>query len=201
MKKTTLQIKDVKLNEANPRYIRGHKLEKLKKSLKEFPEMLGVRPIVVDEDNVVLGGNMRVRALLDLGHKEVEAYQVSGWSESQKREFLIKDNANFGEWDWDILANTWDQNLLSDWGLNVDFGIQDQFDLDELEPSEEESDGGEEGHRLTDDEYSSWDIILRYDNKLKLIEALNLAKELHGIDKTEDALMIITLKYLEDARK
>lgn len=106
-------------NPSNPRIIRDEKYEKLKSSLKEFPEMLEARPIVVDEKMIVLGGNMRLKALTELGVKEVKVMQVFGWSEDQKNQFVIKDNNSFGEWDWDILANEWDSKRLEEWGLDV----------------------------------------------------------------------------------
>ena len=118
------KIKQVKIstvipNEDNPRYIRDEKFEQLVKSIKDFPEMLTARPIVVDENMVVLGGNMRLKACISAGLKTVPIMQMVGWSELQKREFIIKDNVGFGEWDWDILANTYDQELLLDWGLEL----------------------------------------------------------------------------------
>lgn len=113
-----LKIKDLILSDKNPRNIHADKLELLKKSIQEFPEMLNIRPVVVDEKNVVLGGNMRVRAMKELGHKVIQAIIVKDLTEEQKKEFIIKDNVGFGEWDWDILANEWDADLLEEWGLD-----------------------------------------------------------------------------------
>lgn len=108
----------LKTNPNNPRAIRKDQLEKLVKSLREFPEMLEARPIVVNPDYVVLGGNMRLKAAVQAGLKEVPVY-VASWDEAKNKEFIIKDNLAFGEWDWDMLANEWEPDELNDWGLEV----------------------------------------------------------------------------------
>jgi hypothetical protein len=114
-----VKINKVKSNPGNPRVIRDDKFSKLKKSLEEFPEMLELRPIVVDENNVILGGNMRYRACQDLKLKEVYIIKANDLTEKQKKEFVIKDNVGFGEWDWDILGNEWQTNELEEWGMDV----------------------------------------------------------------------------------
>ena len=114
-----VNISEVKLNPKNPRVIKDYKFEKLVKSIKDFPEMLKLRPIVVNENNIILGGNMRYRASVDAGLQEVYIVQANNLSEKQQEEFVIKDNSSFGEWDWDILANEWDIKELSDWGLDL----------------------------------------------------------------------------------
>jgi DNA modification methylase len=114
-----LNIKEIKLNDHNPRDITPEMFEKLKKSIQEFPQMLETRPLVIDENNVVLGGNMRLRALADLGYEEIPVQKVEGWSEEQKKEFIVKDNVSYGVWDWELLANSWDAEQLGDWGLEV----------------------------------------------------------------------------------
>jgi ParB-like chromosome segregation protein Spo0J len=113
-------ISKIKSNPDNPRIIKDDKFKQLVKSIKDFPQMLELRPIVVDSDMVVLGGNMRLKACLEAGLKEVDILIADQLSEDQKKEFIIKDNVGFGEWDWDILANEWDNELLSEWGLEVD---------------------------------------------------------------------------------
>lgn len=117
IKKVNISV--IKPNEENPRFITDAKFKKLVKSIKEFPEMLETRPLVVDEDMVVLGGNMRLKALKSAGVFEVPVHQVKGWTEEQKKEFIIKDNLGYGEWDWDIVANNWDLDKLNDWGLDL----------------------------------------------------------------------------------
>jgi|14BtaG_2_1085337.scaffolds.fasta_scaffold115056_2 hypothetical protein len=138
MKTEKVAIGKVHLAPHNPRVIKNDKFRKLVSSIKEFPEMLKVRPIVVDEENMVLGGNMRLRACLEAGLKEVYIIKASEFTEEQKQEFIIKDNSSFGEWDWDLLANQWDINDLSDWGINIpasyfDEDVEPEFDMDELD--------------------------------------------------------------------
>ena len=119
MKIQTVPISSIYPNKENPRIVNKAKFEKLKKSIKEFPEMLQLRPIIVNESYIVLGGNMRYKALVELGYKEVPIIKAEDRTERQAQEFIIKDNLSFGDWDFDILANTWDSVELEDWGLNV----------------------------------------------------------------------------------
>jgi hypothetical protein len=112
-----VNISQIKKNPSNPRTIKDDKFKKLTQSIKELPQMLFLRPIVVNDDMVVLGGNMRLKACKEAGLKEVPVIKARDLTEDQQREFIIKDNVGFGEWDWDILANEWDIDLLSDWGL------------------------------------------------------------------------------------
>jgi len=133
--KQKININKIKGNPSNPRIIKDEKFKKLVKSINGFPEMLEKRPIVVDEDMMVLGGNMRWKACKDAGLKEVWIDVAEGWTQEQKDEFIIKDNANFGEWDWDILANEWDNAELNEWGLDVwnpeDIDLEQFFENDE----------------------------------------------------------------------
>jgi hypothetical protein len=137
MQVTKVKINSIKTNPKNPRLIKDDKFKKLVNSIKEFPQMLELRPIVVDENNIILGGNMRHKACIEAGLKEVYIVQAKDLTELQKDEFIVKDNVGFGEWDWDILANEWDSELLNDWGLfvpemttEVDYSILDDEDLD-----------------------------------------------------------------------
>ena len=131
--KKLVNIAEVKENPSNPRFIKDSKFKKLVKSIKAFPEMLEKRPIVVDEDMVVLGGNMRLKACKSAGLFEVWVDIAEGWSQEQKDEFIIKDNVGFGDWDWDILANEWDVEALDDWGLD----LPPMFDDPEPEATED----------------------------------------------------------------
>jgi hypothetical protein len=130
-----VSISSIKENDANPRFINKHKFQKLVNSVKEFPEMLSLRPIVVDKDNIILGGNMRYKACKEIGLKEVYIIQADDLDEKKAKEFIIKDNVGFGEWDWDVLANDWDTDLLEDWGLdlNIDNAIDDLEEDDDIE--------------------------------------------------------------------
>ena len=114
-----VDIKTVKKNPNNPRIIKDDKFIKLVKSIKEFPKMLEIRPIVVNADMVVLGGNMRLKACKEAGLKEVPIIKASDLTEDEQRQFIIKDNVSGGEWDWEMLANEWDSEQLEEWGLDV----------------------------------------------------------------------------------
>ena len=114
-----VKINSIQSNLKNPRFIKAKKFKKLVKSIKEFPEMLELRPIVIDENNLILGGNMRHRACIKAGLKEVPVKIAKGLTVKQKQEFIIKDNVGFGEWEWDILANEWDSVDLTEWGLDA----------------------------------------------------------------------------------
>ena len=117
------KIDKLTANENNPRKISRPAYEKLKKSLQEFPEMKQLREIIVDENLQILGGHQRIYALKELGYQDVYVKQVFGLTERQKREFIIKDNTASGEWDTDILANTWDIGEIEGWGVpNFNFG-------------------------------------------------------------------------------
>lgn len=113
-----VKIAEVKTNPNNPRLIKDDKFKKLVKSIKEFPQMLELRPIVVNDDMVVLGGNMRLKACKEAGLKEVPIIKASDLTDEQQKEFIVKDNVGFGEWDWDVLANEWDAVQLEEWGLD-----------------------------------------------------------------------------------
>jgi DNA modification methylase len=132
-----MKLKDIKPNPNNPRVLRDDKFQKLKQSITEFPKMLSLRPMVIDENNVVLGGNMRLRALQELGFNEIDEAWVkrsSDLTEEEKKRFIIADNVAFGEWDWDTLANDWDVVDLEAWGLDIP-----QFEtVEELEASEDD---------------------------------------------------------------
>ena len=132
-----VKISEIKLNPNNPRLIKDDKFVKLVKSIKDFPEMLDIRPIVVNKDMVILGGNMRYKACKEAGMKEIPIIIAENLTEEQQREFLIKDNTSGGEWDWEMLANEWDSEQLEDWGLDIP-----NFDSQEvLEAEEDDFDG------------------------------------------------------------
>jgi site-specific DNA-methyltransferase (adenine-specific) len=130
-----VEISKIRNNTNNPRFIKDDKFRKLVKSIKEFPEMLELRPIVVDEDMIVLGGNMRLKACIAAGLTEVPILVADQLTEEQKKEFIVKDNVGFGEWDWDLLANEWDADLLEEWGLDIPSFENEE--IIELEPEED----------------------------------------------------------------
>lgn len=133
-----VKINEIFENENNPRFIKDEKFKQLVKSIKDFPEMLSVRKIIVDENMIVLGGNMRLRALKEAGIKEVEIEKVN-WTEKQKKEFLIKDNVSFGEWNVEILEEEWDNVDLKEWGLDLKEFKVDEKEIDFSDISSNES--------------------------------------------------------------
>jgi len=137
MKTEKVNIKEVIPNKSNPRIIKDDKFKKLVQSIKDFPQMLELRPIVVDENNIILGGNMRFKACIEAGLKEVFIIKANDLTEEQKHEFIVKDNVGFGEWDWDILANEWDTEKLEDWGLNIPIYIDEDIDFDNINSNED----------------------------------------------------------------
>jgi site-specific DNA-methyltransferase (adenine-specific) len=127
-------INTVKANPNNPRIIKDDKFAKLVKSINEFPQMLKLRPIVVNDDMVVLGGNMRLKACKEAGLKEIPIIKASELTEQQQKEFIVKDNVGYGEWDWDDLANNWDASELEEWGLDIPgYKTEDEAQEDDYE--------------------------------------------------------------------
>ena len=174
MKIETIQISKIKLNPNNPRLIKDDKFIKLVQSIKDFPEMLNIRPIVVNEDMIILGGNMRFKACKEAGLKEVPIIKASGLSTEKQREFLIKDNVSGGEWDWDMLANEWDELELDAWGLDIPNNLEeiketkDIEDIGEIEFSEE---------LLLEHNY----IVLYFDNAMDW----EVAQEIYGLKQVK----------------
>ena len=131
-----VDIHSIRKNPDNPRVMNKQKFIKLIQSIKEFPQMLKLRPIVVNNEGLILGGNMRYTACLQLNHKQVYIIKAEDLTDEQIKQFIIKDNVGFGDWDWDILANSWDTKQLKEWGLDVwqpeeaiDYSILDDEDL------------------------------------------------------------------------
>jgi len=129
MKIETVKISTVKSNPNNPRIIKDDKFKKLVTSIKEFPQMLDIRPIVVNDEMIVLGGNMRLKACIEAGLKEVSIIKASELTPEQQKEFIIKDNVGFGEWNWDDLANSWETKELVEWGLDLPVFFNDSDEL------------------------------------------------------------------------
>jgi hypothetical protein len=186
-----VKISELKPNPNNPRLIKDDKFRKLVKSIQDFPDMLNVRPIVVNQDMVVLGGNMRLKAIKEAGYKDV-AVQIVDWSDDQQKEFIVKDNASFGEWNWDDLANNWDEEQLVEWGVDA-WVNKSNDDLLELEDKTEEEKSN--APKITDEGYSLFEIVMLHENKIFLFDVLNQVKREFLFDKTEDALMEIIRVY------
>jgi hypothetical protein len=190
-----LSVQKIIPNSNNPRIIKDNKFIKLVASIREFPEMLELRPLIIDEDNMILGGNMRYKACLELGLKEITVKVAKGLTEEQKKQFVIKDNISFGDWEWDILANEWDSVELGAWGMDVWKNADDSFfDTDEQQVAENSE------PKASDNDYSSFELVMQHDNKLKFIEVLAKIKEDKGVEKLEDAIMILINKYIENEK-
>lgn len=128
-----MKLSQIKPNPNNPRLIKDERFEKLCKSIQEAPKFMALRPIIIDGEGMILGGNMRYKALLHLGYKEVPdtwVKRADDLTEEERRRFIISDNVGFGDWDWEGVANEWDVEELADWGLDVpDFEPTLNYDL------------------------------------------------------------------------
>jgi hypothetical protein len=185
-------INTVKANPNNPRIIKDDKFAKLVKSINEFPQMLNLRPIVVNDDMVVLGGNMRLKACKEAGLKEIPIIKASELTEHQQKEFIVKDNVGYGEWDWDDLANNWDAEELTEWGLDVwTNSIGDELLTidDTIDESKDSS------PKITDEGYSLFEIVMLHENKLVLLDVINQLKREFLFEKTEEAIMELIRIY------
>jgi hypothetical protein len=184
---------DLKQNESNPRYITEENYNKLKKSLTDFPEMLRLRPLVVDDNDVVLGGNMRLRAIKELGIEQVPVLHAGDLTEEQKQQFVIKDNLPFGYWDWDVLANEWDVADLTEWGLDVPVfnEEEEEVDVSDLEESME-----------TYLNNTIRQIVLYYEAELhtNIIDRMKAIEEDFGISEDNSTLFLKLLEHYENSR-
>lgn len=129
-----VKLSEIKNNPNNPRILKDDKFKKLVKSIQDFPKMLEIRPIVVNSDMIVLGGNMRLKACKEAGLKEIPIVLADDLTEDEQKQFIIKDNVGFGEWDWEIIANEWDANLLEEWGLDLP-NFEESKELNDLSDS------------------------------------------------------------------
>lgn len=127
-----MKLSEIKPNPNNPRLIKDDKFKKLVKSIQDFPKMMELRPMIINTDNIVLGGNMRLKALKELGYKEVPdtwVKRAETLTDEEQRRFIIADNVGFGEHDWEMLKAEWDVQELEEWGLDVsDWGIEPASD-------------------------------------------------------------------------
>ena len=169
-----VNITDVKTNKDNPRTISDDKFNKLVKSIKEFPKMLEIRPIVVDSDMIVLGGNMRLKACKEAGLKEIHIIKADDLTEEQKKEFIIKDNVGFGEWDWQDLKDNWEEDDLIEWGMDIP-----EFFEEEEEESENDLDPKSLSDKFIIPPFSILDTRQGYwQNRKREWKTLNIKSEL-----------------------
>ena len=176
------KLSDIEENSENPRYITEKDFNGLVESIKGFPEMLTVKPIVIDENSVILGGNMRLKACTEAGFKIVPTIKIEGWNEEQKREFIIKDNVHSGRWDADALANGWNAELLVNWGLN--HFVPEDIELNDFFAENEDNTGNEDDNELKT-------IVLNYIEE----EYIEIKQKLSKISSTpEEAIRILLSK-------
>lgn len=190
MKIEKIRIDQIKSNDKNPRIISDDKLRKLVKSIREFPEMMEIRPIVIDEKNIVIGGNQRFKAAQMLGMTEVPVIKVESLTEEEKKQFVIKDNVNHGEWDWDMLVSDFNLDSLKDWGQDVpnfNFAEEPEIDMNIM---------GEKLQRYVDAQIKR--ITLFYQNeqyKQVLIDLDEIAEE-RGFEDNSEVVEFLVDFYL-----
>ena len=197
---TKVSIKDIKPNPNNPRLVKDDKFKKLVQSIKDFPQMLDIRPIVVNKDMIVLGGNMRLKACKEAGLTEIPIIKAEDLTEEQQREFIIKDNVGYGEWDWELIANEWDTQKLNEWGLDIP-----DFKAEEIEAVEDDYEIPEElktdivlgdlfeigGHRLLCGDSTQTDTFAKlFENQLADLVVTDPPYNVAYTGKTKDALTI-----------
>ena len=192
-----VKISEVISNPNNPRLIKDDKFKKLVKSIQEFPDMLNVRPIVVNTDMVVLGGNMRLKAIKEAGIKEINI-EIVDWSEDKQKEFIIKDNASFGEWDWSDLANNWDSEELTDWGVDI-IGFSNVEDLGEgfSLPNGDKSPFQQMTFTLADEQAEQ---IKNAIEEIKSTEEYKYAETMGNENSNGNALYLIVMQWAEQKK-
>lgn len=193
-----VKISKVKNNPNNPRVIKDFQFKKLVKSIKESPWMLQLRSIIVNDDNIVLGGNQRLRACKEAGLKEVYIIKASSLTEEQQREFIVKDNISSGEWDWDILANEWDSTDLDNWGLNSwqnmdDIETSDEFSL----PSGDKEPFQQMTFTLADEQAEQ---IKNAIADIKLTEKYKYCETMGNENSNGNALYLIIMQWVEQKK-
>ena len=194
-----VKLSEIKLNPNNPRLIKDDKFKKLVNSIKEFPEMLKIRPIVVNSDMVILGGNMRYKACKEAGMKEVSIIIADNLTEDQQREFLIKDNTSGGEWDWEVLANEWDSEELEAWGLDlVGFDVDsDDLGTDFSLPDGDKAPFQQMTFTLADEQAEQ---IKNAIDDIKKTEEYKYAETMGNENSNGNALYLIVMQWAEQRK-
>lgn len=180
-----VNLSEIKSNPNNPRIIKDDKFNKLVESIKTFPRMLEIRPIVVNKDMIVLGGNMRLKACKEAGLKKVSVIFADDLTEEQQREFIIKDNVGFGEWDWAMLANEWDYKELDDWGLTLP-------NFDDTLTNNNDYEGKDQNSKLDkfmDAEFKRMFLVFDNDTFDKVIEWLNFIQTENKLDNHSQVIL------------
>jgi hypothetical protein len=193
-----VKINAIKNNPKNPRLCKDDKFKKLVKSIKEFPEMESVRPIVVNKDMVILGGNMRYKAMIECGYKEVNV-EVVDWSEQKQNEFIIKDNVGFGEWEWEMVANEWDVEELDNWGLDLPIFTKDsnEFGTDFNLPDGDKAPFQQMTFTLADEQAIQ---IKNAIEEIKRTEEYKYAETMGNENSNGNALYLIIMQWAEQKK-
>jgi hypothetical protein len=193
-----VKVAAIKNNPKNPRLIKDEKFKKLVKSIKDFPEMETVRPIVVNKDMVILGGNMRFKAMIECGYKEVNV-EVVDWSEQKQNEFIIKDNVGFGEWEWEMVANEWDEIELKDWGLDLPIFTKDsnEFGTDFNLPDGDKAPFQQMTFTLADEQAIQ---IKNAIEEIKRTEEYKYAETMGNENSNGNALYLIIMQWAEQKK-
>lgn len=186
-----LPIGQVKMNPDNPRIISDAKFKRLVKSIQDFPQMLLIRPIVINKQKFVIGGNMRLKACREAGLKTIPTIEATNLTAAQQKEFMIKDNTNAGEWEFEILKQKFDGLPTADWGLEMKFNANDYvFGGADTEDAEDKI-PKVKAPKGSDDNYSVFELIMNHENKMLLVDTLQKIKEEQNFMKQEDALMYL----------
>lgn len=193
-----MKITNIKPNPNNPRIIKDDKFKKLVKSIQDFPQMLELRPIVIDENNVVLGGNMRLKACIEAGLTDVPVKQAADLTEEQKKEFIVKDNVGFGEWDWSDLANNWETDELEEWGLDI-IGFSNVEDLGDSFslPDGDKSPFQQMTFTLADEQATQ---IKNAIEEIKRTEEYKYAETMGNENSNGNALYLIIMQWAEQKK-
>ena len=191
-------INEIKPNPNNPRIIKDNKFKQLVKSIQDFPQMLELRPIVIDENNMVLGGNMRLKACIEAGLTDVPVIHANNLSEAQKKEFIIKDNVQFGSHDWSELANNWDVDLIQEWGLDI-IGFDNVDDLGEgfSLPDGDKSPFQQMTFTLADEQATQLKNAIE---EIKRTEEYKYAETMGNENSNGNALYLIIMQWAEQRK-
>jgi hypothetical protein len=197
-----MKLSKLKGNPNNPRIIKDDKFKKLVKSINDFPKMLALRPIVVDENFIVQGGNMRLKALQEIGFKDIPdewVKQVNDLNEDEKKQFIIKDNVGFGEWDWDDLANNWDAEQLTEWGLDIPNFVNDsdEFGTEFSLPEGDKAPFQQMTFTLADEQATQ---IKNAIEEIKRTEEYKYAETMGNENSNGNALYLIIMQWAEQKK-
>jgi hypothetical protein len=197
-----MKLSKLKGNPSNPRIIKDDKFKKLVKSINDFPKMLALRPIVVDENFIVQGGNMRLKALQEIGFKDIPdewVKQVADLNEDEKKQFIIKDNVGFGEWDWDDLANNWDAEQLTEWGLDIPNFVNDsdEFGTEFTLPDGDKAPFQQMTFTLADEQATQ---IKNAIEEIKRTEEYKYAENMGNENSNGNALYLIIMQWAEQKK-